>query len=308
MKKILLFAALLSALVLTTYSQVPSSPVLVEPPNITNYVSVASTLDWDDVSGAEFYEIQISTVSDFSTTIPYVLPQTVISELELPAGALDNNTVYYWRVRAVNFNGAGDYSTTFSFKTIGTPVQEVVNISVEVDEIVSVNALPYNQGEILKNRLSSAQSQIELNHYYSAAFYLYLFKARVLILNFSSVLPNNYAQELNNHADVAIGTLNLGFAVLPPETNLPEEFKLNQNYPNPFNPVTTIEYTIPKGSNVSLKIFDITGREVASLVDKYQDAGTFIVNWNAVNFSSGIYIYRLTAGSYTDTKKMILNK
>jgi hypothetical protein len=135
-----------------------------------------------------------------------------------------------------------------------------------------------------------------------------LFKARVYILDFSSVLPNNYAQELINHADVAIGTLNLGFAVLPPETNLPEEFKLNQNYPNPFNPVTTIEYTIPKGSNVSLKIFDITGREVAALVDKYQDAGTFIVIWNASNFSSGVYIYRLTAGSYTDTKKMILNK
>jgi hypothetical protein len=59
---------------------------------------------------------------------------------------------------------------------------------------------------------------------------------------------------------------------------------------------------------VSLKIYDITGREVASLVNNYQDAGTHIVNWNASNFSSGVYIYRLTAGSFTDTKKMILSK
>jgi hypothetical protein len=308
MKKILLSVVLLTVLILRSYSQLPASPVLVEPPNITNCVTVVVTLNWTDAQGAEYYDIQISTESDFSTTIPWVVPQSYISELTIPQGALSTNTVYYWRVRSINYSGASDFSTAFCFKTLGTSVEEIGNLSGEVDALVINSSLPTNQGEILKNRLNSAQQQIELNHNFYAAFQLTLFKVRVYILDYSNMLSHSDAQALIQHADVIISELNLGFAVLPPETNVPEEFKLNQNYPNPFNPATTIEYTIPKSSNVSLKIYDISGREVASLVDKYQDAGTFIVNWNASNFSSGIYIYRLTAGNYTDTKKMILNK
>lgn len=308
MKKILLSVFLLTVLIFRSYSQLPTSPVLVEPPNITNYVTVAVTLDWTDVTGAEYYDIQISTESDFSTTIPWVIPQTNISSLTLPDGVLNTNTVYFWRVRANNFNGSSEFSTAFSFKTIGTSIEEIGNVSNEINALVSSNSLSSTQAQLLQNRLNSAKNQIDLNRYFYAALDLYFFKARVYILDFSNMLSHANAQALNHHADIIIGTLNLGFAVLPPETNIPEEFKLSQNYPNPFNPVTTIEYTIPKGSNVSLKIFDITGREVASLVDKYQDAGTFIVNWNASGFSSGIYIYRLTAGNYSDTKKMILNK
>jgi hypothetical protein len=282
--------------------------VLVEPPNISTYVAVAVTLNWTDVPGTDFYDIQISTEPDFSTTIPYVIPQTNISEMNLPQGALASNTVYYWRVRACNFNGPSDFSEAFSFKTIGTPVEETQNLSGEVDALAASNILASNQAAILKNRLSSAENQMEQGHSFLAAVNLGIFKVRVFVLDISNMLPHSSAQSLQHHADVILGTLNLGFALTQPGQNVPEEYNLSQNYPNPFNPATTIEYTIPAGENVSLKIYDITGREVASLVNNYQDAGTHIVNWNASNFSSGVYIYRLTAGSFTDTKKMILSK
>ncbi|MBI5216048.1 MAG: T9SS type A sorting domain-containing protein [Ignavibacteriae bacterium] len=87
---------------------------------------------------------------------------------------------------------------------------------------------------------------------------------------------------------------------------LPASYRLEQNYPNPFNPMTVIHYQLQAKSNVSLKVFDILGREVATLVDEIQQAGFQSVNWNASNYSSGIYFYRLQAGSFIETKKLVL--
>jgi len=81
---------------------------------------------------------------------------------------------------------------------------------------------------------------------------------------------------------------------------------LSNNYPNPFNPTTKISYTIPERSNVSLKIFNLLGSEVASLVNEEKSAGTYEIEFNAANLSSGIYFYRIQAGAFVETKKMIL--
>ena len=87
--------------------------------------------------------------------------------------------------------------------------------------------------------------------------------------------------------------------------SLPVEFQLQQNYPNPFNPSTTISFSIPKASRVYLKIFNILGQEVAVLVDEEKGAGYYQVRWEAA-LPSGVYFYRLQAGEYVETKKMIL--
>jgi len=89
---------------------------------------------------------------------------------------------------------------------------------------------------------------------------------------------------------------------------LPKDFKLEQNYPNPFNPVTTINFQLPKASNVTLVIYNIQGREVARLVDGYVQAGYHSITWDASTAASGIYIYRLQAGEFSDTKRMLLIK
>ncbi len=88
--------------------------------------------------------------------------------------------------------------------------------------------------------------------------------------------------------------------------HLPTVYTLNQNYPNPFNPATHLRFEIPVSGFVSLKVFDVLGREVATLVNEKKSPGAYDIEWNAGNVSSGVYFYRLSAGSFLATKKMIL--
>ena len=92
------------------------------------------------------------------------------------------------------------------------------------------------------------------------------------------------------------------------ENETPSVFKLSQNYPNPFNSATRISYSIPKNSEVNLKIYDMLGREVRTLTSGYQSAGDYIVMFNSGDLSSGVYFYRLTAGDYSDIKRMVVIK
>ncbi|HBX67677.1 MAG TPA: peptidase S8, partial [Balneolaceae bacterium] len=80
------------------------------------------------------------------------------------------------------------------------------------------------------------------------------------------------------------------------------------NYPNPFNPTTTINYDVPEAADVQLQVYDITGRKVAELVNTRKSAGSHSVDWNADNFATGIYIYRLTAGDFSAVRKLTLIK
>jgi len=88
----------------------------------------------------------------------------------------------------------------------------------------------------------------------------------------------------------------------------PLSFQLEQNYPNPFNPVTTISYLLPSRSEVRLIIYNLLGEEVARLVDSIQPAGLQQITWDASGVSSGIYFYRIQAGDFVQTKKMVLLK
>lgn len=90
--------------------------------------------------------------------------------------------------------------------------------------------------------------------------------------------------------------------------DLPNQFRLLQNYPNPFNSTTTIKYQLLSHTKVSLKIFDVLGREIVTLVDREQDPGNFKVIFNATDLSSGIYFYRLQTNTFTQINKMLLLK
>ena len=83
-------------------------------------------------------------------------------------------------------------------------------------------------------------------------------------------------------------------------------FFLHQNYPNPFNPSTTIKFELPKSSDVRLSVFDMLGREVSVLVNERRDAGVHEVKFDASGFSSGVYFYRLRAGDFVETRKLVL--
>jgi L-ascorbate metabolism protein UlaG (beta-lactamase superfamily) len=101
-----------------------------------------------------------------------------------------------------------------------------------------------------------------------------------------------------------------GGSITPVQTNaiLPQGFKMDQNYPNPFNPSTTINFQLPTNAFVTLRVYDILGREVATLVNQHRNAGSYSVKFDADNLPSGIYFYRYNAGAYSRTMKLTVLK
>ncbi len=97
-------------------------------------------------------------------------------------------------------------------------------------------------------------------------------------------------------------------SVTPPSGSIPKTFLLSQNYPNPFNPSTVISYRLPFSSHVTLKIYDVLGRQIKTLVDEKQISGNHSVTFNAATLPSGVYFYRLQAGTFSQTKKLVLLK
>jgi len=91
-------------------------------------------------------------------------------------------------------------------------------------------------------------------------------------------------------------------------TDVPLEYSLSQNYPNPFNPVTNIKFDIPKQMMVKIAVYDIIGKEISVLANEEMNAGSYSVDWDASNYPSGVYFYKITAGVYSESKKMVLVK
>lgn len=93
-----------------------------------------------------------------------------------------------------------------------------------------------------------------------------------------------------------------------PFLNLPKTFQLNQNYPNPFNPITTIKYAVPKTSYIRLEVYNALGQRVTTLVDESKTVGYYSIKFNATQFASGLYFYRLISKEFTKVKKLIVIK
>ena len=130
-----------------------------------------------------------------------------------------------------------------------------------------------------------------------------------ILLIYSPRVANLYLQEFYKRYRESGGQGIIIIGAEPISNNVPKVFKLGQNYPNPFNPKSNIVYQIPKSSLVSLKVFDILGREVSELVSSKQEAGTYQITFDASSLASGVYFYSLTAdGLLIDTKKMVLVK
>jgi hypothetical protein len=109
---------------------------------------------------------------------------------------------------------------------------------------------------------------------------------------------------------VILRTTNGGVTFIGKDNNItnPNEFILSQNFPNPFNPNTTINFSVPKQSNVTIKVYNILGKEILTLVNETKPQGNYKVEFNADNLSSGVYFYRMKTNEFTQTKKMLLVK
>jgi len=311
-KTILLLVLLICFFTAVNIVAQPNSPILVEPPKGTDVVILPVTVVWQTVNGADCYLVEYTTDTtsndkEEDTCNAYATSHTIpVTETEL-------NTTYYWRVTAHDASGWGQPSAYFYFTTASTTVTgSIENLTDGVIDLIADLKISQNQGNILISILEQAQYRLGQGNNFLATVNMYYFKLRVMILRISGMISVADANSLNYSADGVIDLIadldSKPFSINEKELTTPKTYTLGQNYPNPFNPSTTIEYSIPQNSDVSLKIYDMLGKEVASLVSGYKETGTYIVNWDASHLSSGVYFYKLVAGSYILTKKMILSK
>ena len=229
---------------------------------------------------------------------------------------MSNNTSYYWRVKAKNEIGWGNFSVWFKFTTVpAVPASPTL--------IAPPNGA---QGQSLTPLLDwsavTGASSYRVQVTTDSTFTL------INTLDSSNVtgdslripggrLSNNVKYFWRVNASNAGGTgpwsvmwnFRVGYIGLTQIGNaIPKEYKLYYNYPNPFNPVTKIKFDVPKPDYVSIIIYDILGREIAELVNEQLQPGTYEVDFDGTNYPSGVYYYILTAQSFSQTKRMVLIK
>jgi YD repeat-containing protein len=137
--------------------------------------------------------------------------------------------------------------------------------------------------------------------------YTYDRLGRLITVTYGDSTQIAYTYDLNGNITTIATGRNVGTAVEDRvRDGLPTEYALDQNYPNPFNPSTQIDYALPSAADVSLRVYDILGRPVATLVAEQQEPGWYSVRWDGIGASSGVYIARLTAGGFVAVRKMVL--
>lgn len=288
----------------------PEIPDLNLPADGTEDLPDTVKLIWRYAENASFYDVQISTDQTFSNID---FEETNIEDTVLSFSGLSGLTTYYWRVRSANAIGETAYSNSFSFTT-GFPATP--SMVYPQDQTLDVPLEP----TIFWNKADGAGSyRIQLNKSLS-----FLESSNVLdtagIADTLLTLPKLEESKiyfLRVSADNQIGWSGWSMVYrfktekligVEEEEVIPQKFGLEQNYPNPFNPSTNINFTLPESGFVTLKVYDVLGREIRVLVSDTLNSGKHTIKFNGTGLNSGLYIYVLTQGSRTQSRKMMLVK
>jgi hypothetical protein len=216
---------------------------------------------------------------------------------------------------SINFSGISTVGTA-TVQRFNSPAQNVsfsgtppINVSQYRYEITRVG-LTFSQAELRFNRTQIPNSGITspqtVTVYGRPNSGLGAFSA--LTNTYNASFPDEVRATAFGFGEFIFGSSDNQLSLIQLNEGKPKQYALLQNYPNPFNPTTTISYQLPVASQVSLKVFDVLGREVMTLVNGRQDAGAYNFNFNASDLSSGVYFYRLQSGNFVQTKKMMLVK
>lgn len=220
---------------------------------------------------------------------------TIVFDFNTSAISIDENPVLDVDYTFHNFSG-GNYSTA----TITRPMINTIWVNIDLPFTNSNNGTPVAENPEWTDVVTIHFNTVDLNESQDLTWLTSSPFWGIFDADNSTIWENGLFEDFPTSVE--------------PGSELPINYELAQNYPNPFNPSTRIRYTIPSviagGTNqsklVTLKVFDILGNEVATLVDEEKEPGIYEVEFSADNLASGIYIYRLQSSGFSDTKKMIL--
>ncbi len=289
----------------TTIILAPIIPSLVYPSNNQKNLPVEFNLIWNKVNYADTYSCQIANDSNFNQIM---INDTIIIDTIKQITLAIHGKKHYWKIRANNSGGSSQWSNTWNFLTILPSPNELAAIPNLLNSI-TLTWKDKSNGEVgfilERNQDSTNYSVIDTTQSNDTVYVdtnveknrTYYYK----IKSFTYDCESDYS----NETSAMVTKIN--------KDELPKEYSLSQNFPNPFNPVTSIQFTVgnsPAGEagkqNVSLKVFDVLGREVAVLINEKKEPGTYTVKFDASQLGSGIYIYRIKANNFSASRKLVL--
>jgi len=290
----------------------PNIPTALFPANNATNQPTSLTFLWSkayDQTNAPATNYWYELCTD--TTIAAVVKDSTLTDTLRPVSGLLNNQNYWWRVKAKNIAGWCTFSAYSKFTTIVAPPP----VPTLLRPPNGSGGNPHNPWLVWTNSAGATSYRVQIAS--DTIFSTLLADTTVSIDSVQVTLGYNMtvywrARASNvggNSAWTAIWYFSTGpVGILSNNIEIPKVFKLYGNYPNPFNPASKIKFDIPKTSNVKLIIYDVIGNEVVTLVNQALQPGTYEVEWDGSNYASGVYFYRIEAGSFVSSKKMMLMK
>lgn len=297
-----------------TVMTAPAVPALVSPANNAQNVRADTLrLFWRLAARASSYKLELSN----SSASGLVVREFTTADTSLQVTGLQRLTTYFWRVQAINIGGPSLFSGSNSFVTLIAAPAAPAAVAPAANA-VDVSVLPtFSWSEVVtatKYRVQVASD----NQFATVVRDTVVFERTSvkLVRPLQGETPYFWRVSAGNiGGESAFSTARLfttastvGVAEDRKTTAIPTEFGLSQNYPNPFNPTTTIQFALPKSSEVKLVIYDLAGRVVMELANGKFEAGYHKVVFDATRLVSGIYYYRLKAGDFLSVKKLTLLK
>ncbi|MDP3684373.1 MAG: T9SS type A sorting domain-containing protein, partial [Ignavibacteria bacterium] len=282
---------------------------LISPANDNRSQKDSVRLIWKGDSFTYGYAIQVSTDSTFSSA--FIINKPEIKDTFFILKGILASTKYFWRIKAIGLGVNSDFSSTFSFQA-GFP-----NVPSLIEPKHATLNVPLNP--IFKWMRESAATSYRFQLATTIQFPPETMKidttitdTTLQILNLSPLKNHFWRVSALNDYGASLWSGSFGFktgsATDIENENIPTQFELKQNYPNPFNPVTTICFALPNKSFVSLKVFDVLGTVVQTLIEEEKHEGYFSVVFNASKLASGIYFYKLQTSDAIAVKKFIVLK
>lgn len=298
----------------TAVCDVPAAPTLLTPANADSGETQPVTLDWSDAATALSYRVQVDDDSTFASAAI----DNQVSNSTTDVTGLASGTRFFWRVRPYNGCGWGEWSAANWFKTcylVGAPVlvlpadgDTVTNkpVSFDWNNVATASKYQFQVDDTITFVSPLIDEQVSASQFgsydleYETRYYW-----RVRAFGTCGWGSWSAAHTCTTSASLIVEVVDGGA--------LPETFGLSQNYPNPFNPSTAIEFRLPRPGFVTLEVYDIVGRKVRTLVSEPLTAGVKRTIWDGcdmtgVAVASGVYFYRLEAGEFRETRKMVLLK